>query len=88
MKTFHMRRNYNPWISEDTKDLIRNRYAVQEEATRTKCKILKKEFKKKAVAKDEKDFYERGFDDGMDSTKAWRTANELLGTIKIFHQQP
>ena len=44
MKTFHMRRNYNPHISEDTKDLIRNRNAVQEEATRTKSKILGKEF--------------------------------------------
>ena len=98
MKTFHMRRNYNPCISEDTKDLIRNRNAVQEEATRTKSRILKKEFNllckevKKAVAKDEKEFYERGFDDGMDSAKAWRTANELLGTIKnlsstaIVHQ--
>ena len=53
-----------------------------------KCSILKKEFNllfkevKKAVAKDEKEFYERGFDYKMDSTKAWRTANELLGTVK------
>ena len=39
---------------------------------------------KKAVAKDEKEFFEKGFDDGMDSAKAWRTANELLGTIKIL----
>ena len=88
MKTFHMRRNYNPRISEDTKDLIKNRNALQEEATRTKCDILKKEFNilckevKKAIAEDEKEFFERGFDDGMDSTTAWRTANELLGTVK------
>ena len=60
MKTFHMRRNYNPRIVEDTKDLIKNRNAVQEEATRTKCSILKKEFNllckevKKAIVKDEK----------------------------------
>ena len=99
MKTFHMRRNYNPRISEATKDLIRNRNALQEEATRTKCGILMKEFNllskevKKAVAKEEKEFFERGFDDGMDSTKAWRTANELLGTVKklsptaIVHQK-
>ena len=88
MKTFHMRRNYNPRISEDTKDLIKNRNALQEEATRTKCDILKKEFNilckevKKAIAEDKKEFFERVFDDGMDSTTAWRTANELLGTVK------
>ena len=61
VKTFHMRRNYNPRISEDTKDLIRNRNALKEEGIRTKCSILKKEFNllckevKKAVAKDEKE---------------------------------
>ena len=55
MKTFHMRWNYNPRISKDTKDLIKNRNA----ATITKCNILKKEFTilckevKKAIAKDE-----------------------------------
>ena len=60
MKTCHMRKNYNPRISEDTKDLIKNRNALQKEATRTKCNILKKEFNilckevKKAIAKDEK----------------------------------
>ena len=88
MKTFHMRRNYNPCISEDTKDLIKNRNALQKEATRTKCNILKKEFYilckevKKAIAMDEKEFFERGFDDSMDSTKLWRTADGLLGTVK------
>ena len=54
----------------------------------SKTKILMKEFKfqckevNKAVAKDDKEYFEKGFDDGMDSAKAWRTANELLGTIK------
>ena len=48
---------------------------------------------KKAVAKDEEVLFKKGFDDGMDSAKAWRTANELLGTVKnlsptaIVHQE-
>ena len=93
MKVFHMRKNYSPFLSEETKELILNRKALQEEAAKTKCKILIKEFNshckevKKAVAKDEEEFFKKGFDDGMDSAKAWRTANELLGTIKICRQQ-
>ena len=99
MKVFQMRKNYNPSVTEETRELILNRKALQEEAAKTKCKILMKEFNfqckevKKAVAKDEKEFFEKGFDDGMDSAKAWRTANELLGTIKnlsptaIVHQE-
>ena len=56
MKTFHMRRNYNPCLSEDTKDLIKNRNTLQKEATKKKWNILKKEFNilckevKKAIA--------------------------------------
>ena len=99
MKVFHMRKNNSPFLSEETKELILNRKALQEEAAKTKCKILIKEFNshckevKKAVAKDEEEFFKKGFDDGMDSAKAWRTANELLGTVKnlsptaIVHQE-
>jgi len=99
MKVFHMRKNYSPFVSVETKELILNRKALQEEAAKTKCKILIKEFNshckevKKAVAKDEEEFFKKGFDDGMDSAKAWRTANELLGTVKnlsptaIVHQE-
>ena len=88
MKVFHMRKNYNPYVSEETKELILNRKALQEEAAKTKCKELKKEFNqlckevKKAVTKDEEEFYRKGFEDGVDSSKAWRTANDMLGTVK------
>ena len=99
MKTYQMRKNYSPFVSEETKDMIQNRRALQEEAARTGCKVLLNEFNyqckevKKAIAKDEKEYFERGFDDKMDATKAWRTANELLGTVKnlsptaIVHQE-
>ena len=86
MKVFHMRKNYNPYVSEDTKELILNRKALQEEAAKTKCKVLKKEFNqlckevKKAVTKDEEEFFRKVFEDDVDSFKAWRTANEMLGT--------
>ena len=59
MKVFHVRKNYNPFVSEETKELILNRKSLQEEAAQTKCKKLKKEFNqfckevKKVVNKDE-----------------------------------
>jgi hypothetical protein len=90
MKVFHLRKNYSPFVSVETKKLILNRKALQEEAAKTKCKILIKEFNshykevKKAVAKDEEEFFKKGFDDGMYSAKARRTANELLGTVKKY----
>ena len=66
MKVFHMRKNYSPFLSEETKELILNRKFLQEEAAKTKCKILIKEFNshckevKKAVAKDEEEFLRKG----------------------------
>jgi hypothetical protein len=36
MKVFQMRKNYNPFVSEETRELILNRKALQEEATKTK----------------------------------------------------
>ena len=83
-----MRKKYNPFVFQETKELILNRKALQEEAAKTKCKELKKEFNqlckkvKKAVTKDEEEFYRKGFVDGIDSSKAWRTANDMLGTVK------
>ena len=44
MKVFNVNKNYNPFVSEETKELILNRKALQEEAAKTKCKMLKKEF--------------------------------------------
>ena len=79
--------------------LKKHKKALQEEAAKTKCKELKKEFNrlckevKKAVTKDEEEFYRKGFEDGIDSSKAWRTANDMLGTVKnlspsaIVHQE-
>jgi hypothetical protein len=39
-----MRKNYNPCIFEETRELILNRKALQEEAANTNCNILMREF--------------------------------------------
>ena len=50
--------------------------------------MLKKEFNllckevRKAVTKDEEEFFRKGFEDDVESSKAWRTAYEMLGTVK------
>ena len=52
--------------AEETIELILNRKVLQEEAAKTKCKTLKKEFNllckevKKAVTKDEEEFFKKG----------------------------
>ena len=62
LKTFQMRKNYSPFITQETKDLIAERRTLQEEATRTGNLVLLKEFRnkckevKKAIEEDEKKF--------------------------------
>ena len=47
MKTFQMRKNYSPFITQETKDLIAKRRVLQEEVTKTGNLILLKEFRSK-----------------------------------------
>ena len=88
MKTFQIRKNYSPFISQETKDMISERKVLQEEITRTGNSVLLKEFRynckevKKAVEVDEKMYFERNFSEEAGVTNAWRTANELLGTSR------
>jgi hypothetical protein len=42
-----MRKNYNPFVSVKTRELILNRKALQEVGAKTKCKILMKELSSK-----------------------------------------
>ena len=59
-----------------------------EEAAKTDCKILKREVNrlgkiiKKEIENDRTEYFENKFNDKEDSSNAWRTANELLGTVK------
>ena len=85
---FQMRKNYIPYVKKETKLLMAERKVLKEEATRTGDMVLAMEAKKKdkeikdAVIKDEKEYYELGFDDNAEVTIAWKKANELLGNIK------
>ena len=63
MKTFQMRKNYSPFVSQDTKGLIADRKALQEEVTNNGNPVLLKEFRhkckevKKEVKSDEKKYF-------------------------------
>ena len=86
IKTFQMRTNYLPQISSETKLLMAERRALQEEATATGNPLLLKEFKtkdkevKKAAKEDKKEHHEINFSDEAIVQTAWKTARELLGT--------
>ena len=88
VKVFQMRRNYNRYLSEETKLLIDERKVMKEEMTKHGDKQLGKEIKikskeiLKAIQKDEMEYFEAGLSDEVDVNTAWKTANELLGNKK------
>ena len=80
MKTFQIRKNFSPFISDITKDIILNRKALLEEAAKTDCKILKGEVDqlgktiKREIENDRTKYFENKFKDKEDSPKSWRTS--------------
>ena len=88
IKIFQMRKNYNPYLKEETKLLIEERAVLKEEMTRNGDKALAKEIKQKskdivkAINNDKKVYFEEGLSDKVDVSTAWKTANELLGNKK------
>ena len=75
IKTFQMRKHYSPYVSDQTKLLMKERNELKEEATHCGNKESEKEFKKKGKAiKKAKDF-----GDNTDSSTAWKTAKVILG---------
>ena len=88
VKTFQMRKHYCPYVSDETKQLMKDRNALKELATATGDKVAEKEFKKKgklikkALKDDEKKYYEKDFEEKMDSSSAWSTARTILGENK------
>ena len=83
-----MRKHYLPELTQETKALIEERKALQEEASSSRNPVLLKEFKikakevKKAVEKDKKEYWEKNLDEDVSVSHAWRTARDLLGTSK------
>ena len=86
-RKIQMRRNYQPFVSEETKNLIIERKNLQQRAIRSGCRELKKEFNrinkevKRRMKKDKTNYFEEKFKE-CDSKNVWRTANEILGSVK------
>ena len=83
-----MRKNYLPFISEDTKLLFNERKALREESTKSGNAVLEKEAKrigreiKKSLVNDEKEYYKNKLGEKVDIATAWRTVDEIMGSSK------
>ena len=86
--TFQMRKNYSPFLTAETKELIKGRDSWKEIATKNGYKSAHKIAKslgkeiKKAVLNDEKEYFKKDFGDKEDTSKAWRTAKVIMGMNK------
>ena len=85
IKTFQMRRHYSPYVSDRTKLLMLDRNALKEQAIENCDKTLEKDVKKKgreikkALAKDEKEYYAKDLNASLETSAAWNTAISILG---------
>ena len=98
VKIIQVRKNYLPYLSDNTKAIISNRKAIQEEAVKTGCKILKSEFNrlskdvKKCIAADKRAYYEEKFRRFETSSSVWQASRDIIGVSKnlsptaILHQ--
>ena len=88
VKKFQMRKNYAPFVSEETKLLMQDRKVLKEEAVKTGDPILETEAKrvgkeiKKALENDKKEYFAKDFGEKVDPATAWRAANEIMGQNK------
>ena len=87
VKTFQIRKNYVPHLSDETLKLMEERDALQEEATKTGDQNLLKEYKKvrneikSRLITDKKNYYAEKFDEKDCTPKtAWRTVYNILGS--------
>ena len=88
LKTIQIRKNYCPFLTEDTKLSIRERNTLYAEACRTGDATLLQEFKikskevKKLVNKDKNSFQQTQLGDNSSSKRAWAAARSILGLQK------
>ena len=85
-KIFQTRKNYVPFLSDETKNLMKERDALKEEATQYGDEDLWKEYKKlrnqvkRQLTKDKTNYYKNKFyDNKMTVKQAWKLAYDLLG---------
>ena len=87
VKTFQVRTNYVPHLSEETKKLMEEREALKEEATKTGDEALLKEYKrvrnviKSRLEPDKSNYYENKFaSPNLTPKNAWNTVYKILGS--------
>ena len=85
IKLFQMRKNYCPFLSESTKNLIQTRNSWKEVAVNCGYKSAEKIVKdlgkeiKQATEKDKDEYFNKDFGEGSDRSNAWKTAKVILG---------
>ena len=85
VRTIHIRRNYNPSISETTKELMGRRKVLQELARSSDDPQVHLELRglvreiKAAVRRDKREGASQAFKDCAGPRELWRTAKRLLG---------
>ena len=88
VKIFHQRKNYVPYLSEETKLTISEKKAVLSEAIKNNDPSLLREAKKLSkiikslIKKDEKSYYAEKTCIKSDSKCAWNTVNQILNRKK------
>ena len=80
VKTFQMRKNHCPHLSEETKLMIHERNTLQKEASKDGDRFFMEEFKNKL--KETKKGNMKDLSDKTNSTDAWRAARRILGMTK------
>ena len=85
IKVFQMRKHYSPYVSELTKNLIKQRNYLKEEAIATGDKNAEKAFKKKgkeikkALTVDKDNYFQKDFGEHIDPSTSWRAVKMILG---------
>ena len=98
MKTVQIRNNYNPWLSQQTKDMMLERDRLQKGAAETRDQDMWKEYKKlrnkinNRLKSEEKDWQRsKLIECGEDSSLLWKTVKGILSWTssgspsQIFH---
>ena len=88
VKIFQCRTNYVPYLSDETKILMKERDTLKEEATKHACETLFAEYKikrnevKARLGVDETDFYKNKFHDvSLNIRKIWKIVYNILGQV-------
>ena len=90
VKVFQMRTNYSPFISGQTKELIKARNSWKKVAVNHGYKSAEKIAKelgseiKKAIIVDNTVYFNKDFREGFDRSNAWKTEKILLGINSNF----